>query len=1024
MQKTTRLFLLAGVLGLAVMLAVGMGVLTASKASGAKQAAPIAAPLNLDPALMVGDPLAPTCGDLVGGERTCDLWATTGEITMPTGEVVPIWGFTDLEGTPAQLPGPVIVANQGEILHIVLHNQLLTETVSLFFVGQEGFVPDLLGTSDQSAYHYRVTLTKPGTFLYQAGLTGNGARQVAMGMYGGLIVRPSADPASAYGTAADAFTKEALLIYSEIDPDFNNNPSGFNMQDFKPEFWLINGKAYPQTEWIGAAAGETVLLRQANAGLEQKSIGLLGIEQKFIAVDGEPLLHPYTMVAESIGTGQTIDTLVTVPATTVTDMVFPLYESSMHQHNGGSYLDSGQLAFGGILSFLGVTSGAAPVEPGPIVTSFTVNPDDTNATTDLALTGAITVQGTGSTVEAYEISIALPDGSTQTLPPVTVSGASVSVNETIPMSTMGTWPGGTVIFYLRGQDNLGVWGQPGSAVLNFDIVGPEIYGLKLSPNPTNGLVDVHLSGTASERWTGNEFVTESYASFQGVDIPLTPNHEGVVVGLSGDIPAAQIAALPEGQYPVSVWAADFHGNIGDPVSVTLTVDKTGPAASNVTLTPNTLNFSVPLNVTNVRLDATVTDPESSGISTPLYKVWAYFDDPANKFEVFPADGMFDTTSEAVYFNIPVTNFARLGTGIHYVYVIGQDKAGNMGVGVGGSIEVLIPEADNFGPELSNLAVSPNPTVGANTVTLTGRVVDPSLVAYVEWFRGADPGFGSGDPVVLTPVGGDYVEVTFSESINIANWPNGTNIINVRAKDAVDNWSSTYQVVLEKTRRNQGIVLVESFEDPTLTQWDEVVGAVSLVTEAQMPAAGTFAVAAVDLGMKAEFINGEPAYVQDNLENLTGYQISFYFDPNSVVMGGGKHQIFAGSNSEASPLFGIELDEGPAGYLVRAWVATAEGIKYTPDFDLSDAPHKFELIWNPSADAILVFSFDDADFVVPSTSETASISGVEASGGKLYEVRLGPSAVESGADPQGAEYFDSINVVPQQTMFLYLPLITH
>jgi len=763
MQKHTRLFLLAGVVGLALMLAVSLGALTASNASSARQAAPIAAPQALPAGVMVEPLPAATC-NLVGTERTCDLFATTGTITMPTGEPVPIWGFTDVDGDPAQLPGPVIVANQGETLHIVFHNRLLTETVSLFFVGQEGFVPDLVGTAENQPIHYLITLDKPGTFLYQAGLTENGARQVAMGMYGGLVVRPTGLLNQAYASS-EVFQKEALLIYSEIDPDFNNAPYGFNMQEFKPEFWLINGKSYPETEWIGAAAGETVLLRQANAGLDQKSIGLLGIEQTFIAVDGEPLLHPYSMVAESIGTGQTIDTIVHVPAGAITNTVYPLYESSLHQHNGGTYLANGQLAFGGILSFIGVTNGLYPAEPGPVVNSFTVTPDDTNAGVDLALNAVIAVQGTATSVTEYEITIALPDNTTQTITG-TVSGSSVNVNVTVPVSTMATWPGGTVVFYIRGMDNLGVWGKPGSAALNFDIVGPEIYGLKMAPDPTNGSKDIHLSGTASERFTGNEFVINAGFTFQGGASSLTLNREGVVVGLSGDIPAAQIAGLADGEYPVTVWAEDAHNNVNDTAVVTLTVDKTGPAASGVTLTPNYLDFSGALSVTNVRLDAVVTDPVVNGITTPLFKVWAYIEDPAALFEVFPSDGMFDTNAEAIYFNIPVTNFAKLGTGIHSVTVVGQDEAGNMGTPVSGSIEVFMPEVDLFGPVLSNLSISPNPTDGANTVQLVALASDPGLVAAAEWFVGADPGWGNAEPM-----DGAFgaTDVAISAEIRVSGW---------------------------------------------------------------------------------------------------------------------------------------------------------------------------------------------------------------------------------------------------------------
>jgi len=240
-----------------------------------------------------------------------------------------------------------------------------------------------------------------------------------------------------------------------------------------------------------------------------------------------------------------------------------------------------------------------------------------------------------------------------------------------------------------------------------------------------------------------------------------------------------------------------------------------------------------------------------------------------------------------------------------------------------------------------------------------------------------------------------------------------------------NWSSTYTVVLQVTRNNQNVILVETFEDPLFTQWDNVVGDVTLAQTAQIPAGNIFSPAAVYQGMNAA-LNGEnPTYLQYNLPGETNFQISFYFDPNSVDMGGGQHQIVTGLDHMKNLLFGIEVDEDavlPNEYYIGAWVLTTAGIQYTPAFDLTDAPHKLTLTWNPSATEILVFTVDDSDFIVDSTASTASISGVTASDGDLYQMWFGPSVIE-GANTQGVEYFDNINAIRQITdLFIYLPLI--
>ena len=65
---------------------------------------------------------------------------------------------------------------------------------------------------------YTFTAASPGTYLYESG--SDVAKQVEMGLYGALIVRPSAAPTLAYGDVATQFdpSREYLLLLAEIDP--------------------------------------------------------------------------------------------------------------------------------------------------------------------------------------------------------------------------------------------------------------------------------------------------------------------------------------------------------------------------------------------------------------------------------------------------------------------------------------------------------------------------------------------------------------------------------------------------------------------------------------------------------------------------------------------------------------------------------------------------------------------------------------------------------------------------------------
>ncbi|MDH4208780.1 MAG: multicopper oxidase domain-containing protein [Anaerolineae bacterium] len=180
---------------------------------------------------------AVTC-TLNAGVRTCDLWATTGTVSLP-GASVTVWGYADVDASPATLPGPTLIANQGETVEVALHNDL-AETTALQFVGLE-IIPDLVGVAPGGTVTYTLPNVQPGTYLYEAGPLPNAQHQAAMGMYGALVVRPTAAPPAgyngqAYASTDTAYHDEALVLLSEIDPSLNNSadPAVFDMRNTNP----------------------------------------------------------------------------------------------------------------------------------------------------------------------------------------------------------------------------------------------------------------------------------------------------------------------------------------------------------------------------------------------------------------------------------------------------------------------------------------------------------------------------------------------------------------------------------------------------------------------------------------------------------------------------------------------------------------------------------------------------------------------------------------------------------------------
>lgn len=297
----------------------------------------------------------------LAGALTIDLCAKSGSTTMPDGEIIPIWGFarkpagidcTD-PSVVAQIPGPVLSVAAYTPLTITLTNTL-AENVSVQFPGLN-LMPDTVGAAPGATATYTTVVSDPGTYLYESGV--NARVQVPMGLYGALIVRPNM-LGRAYNDPRTAFNSEAVLVLSEIDPALNQSadPNAFDLLDFAPRYWLINGRAYPDTAPIQAAPGDTLLLRYLNAGVLHHSMQSVGFRQRIIASDADAQREVQAAVSVTTAPGQTIDALVSVPVQPLGTR-YPLYNASQRLTNGASFP-------GGMVTFLDLAAPpAAPPNP-------------------------------------------------------------------------------------------------------------------------------------------------------------------------------------------------------------------------------------------------------------------------------------------------------------------------------------------------------------------------------------------------------------------------------------------------------------------------------------------------------------------------------------------------------------------------------------------------------------------------------------------------------------------------------------
>jgi hypothetical protein len=251
------------------------------------------------------------CGPASGGVRTCNLVAKPGSLTLPATGALPIWGFALDNGSPATVPGVTLVATEGETLQLNVRNALPAapnNNLSVVLPAVPTSNPDSVGVPPpapccpNNVAHYTFSKLKPGVYVYEAGPTVNGARQVAMGLSGLLIVRPSTFnntvPAAPNGTACNTagasttFTAEAMLAMNEFNRAFNANPLGASLNDYAPDVFLINGQAYPSTPTIPVGTGDCLMVHVADLGLREHSVGFLNLRQTVVSNDSTPLVHP------------------------------------------------------------------------------------------------------------------------------------------------------------------------------------------------------------------------------------------------------------------------------------------------------------------------------------------------------------------------------------------------------------------------------------------------------------------------------------------------------------------------------------------------------------------------------------------------------------------------------------------------------------------------------------------------------------------------------------------------------------
>ncbi len=876
------------------------------------------------------------------------------------------------DGTPGN------VVTEGDVVTVVLHNGL-TEATALLFQGQ-AIPPDTTGAAPGGTATYTFTASKPGTFLYEAGFiadaVGGTEHQVAMGLYGALIVRP-ATAGQAYDTsptASSAYNDEGVLVLGEIDTALNKlaAPASFDMRNFKAKYFTINGKAYSATDPINTTvADSTVLLRFVNAGMSYHSMGVLGGSQQVIAYDGNPLTYAHSVVAETYGPGQTVDALVST-AGMAPGSKLAVYDANLLLNNNTS------TGFGGMLTFINVGTAVVGSDvTGPSTSGVTATPSPTNGSADVALAASLT--DAASTVAAAEYFIDNSTGGVGT--GIALSGTfgtpTVAVSGTILAATVNGLSSGTHTIYVRGQDSVGNWGSFSFVTLNVDKTGPTISLPTLTPNPSNGTAIVAVHATASDVASGGGSIAAAeYTIDGGAAVAMTVNNPLTVASIDANIAAATVNALVGSSHVVSIRAQDNQGNWSTPVTINLIVDKAGPVTSAVSASPTLTNGLVGFNssVPAVRVFATATDGPAN-----VAALEGFIDtlNPINGtgFVFFPADTGFNSPVESAYADIPLSSVLALSQGMHTVTVHGKDSLGNWG-----ALTSTTFTFDNVAPTFTSINVSPTSILQGTSIVALNVVgasdgAGSGLAGGEYWFGTTNIAAGTGTAFALP-----------SAPIATSSLAPGTYTVRVRIKDLAGNWSTavrtaTFTVVPEA-------IFVNGF-DTGGRPWGWSSTSTNTTGRLNVTAA---AAQAGTLGLQAQGNNTN--YVQYNFGTAANpvtptFDARFYFNPNGNT--GTNTDIFVARASNGNTVFRVRYRWNGGSPQVQIQVGTGTGNTSWTNISNNTA-NPIEVVWQSGTTLQL--------YVNGALQQTLTATNTS-----IGQVRLG-SVTSGGNAANGLMYFDT------------------
>lgn len=262
---------------------------------------PRLASFEAEPDAMGGQVIEPRIED---GVKVFDLEASVIRWSILPGETVEAYAYN------GQVPGPTLRVTEGDRVRINVTNRL-PESTTVHWHGL--ILPNEMDgpaeiTQDPikpgGSYSYEYAVGQHGTYFYHT--HDHVDRQQSLGLYGALIIDPS-DPQDEipadleYTVQLQEWLKREWLTYPSMP-----------MEGGLPNFFTINGKAFPATDTVRMKLGQTLKVRFVGSHTTAiHPMHIHGGPFEMAAVDGETLAQQARYMADTVnvGPGQRFDVI-------------------------------------------------------------------------------------------------------------------------------------------------------------------------------------------------------------------------------------------------------------------------------------------------------------------------------------------------------------------------------------------------------------------------------------------------------------------------------------------------------------------------------------------------------------------------------------------------------------------------------------------------------------------------------------------------------------------------------------------